>query len=727
MASRRSFRTSAWPRRIWLSLALGLALGVAAAPSGAPGVGRDSAGGYSEWIATLHRTGLDFMFFGHEILGSPPPALSPLPLSSPARAPIALVVIDEETYRRSPFAGTPRVTWTPQIGRVIEALDRAGATVIGMDLIYPTSVDRPGLMPGHDKPFLKALYRAGRAGRLLLGELQVSAQPLRPHPGQVMAVGGDGNLAQLNLLVDRDDVVRGYPAHFEAIGGGVRPSLAVEVARRAGAKVPPGDFLIDFTDMRAAIDTFSFADIYACAMAGRADFLGAAFKDRIVLIGTALDIEDRRLAANRYMTSAGRVRSAERCVLARDETRFGEIVDRRTIPGIYIHAAAIATVLRERPLRMPSAMVNMLLVGGVSSASALLYFAIGPAIGVIAVLAILGLTALAAMMAFGAGIVAPAVTLALAILGSFTSVYAYRFAIEERGKRRVQSAFRYFLAPSLVDRLAEHTDDLRLGGETKRVVVWFSDIAGYTALSEGLRDDPQRLVALINRYFTVMSGVVERQGGYIDKFIGDAVMCVWGAPLDDPDADLHAVDAALEAVAVLETFNRDVIVGEFGLPETFTRIGINSGPAVAGNMGSETRFNYTVTGDTVNLAARFEGACKMYECPILVGEDTARGLARVILFRRLDRLVVKGTSRPAKVYQPLGHRARLGPEVVERARLFRRALALYDRRQFPAAAERFAVLAADDPAAALYVQRCQTFIGAPPGEDWDGSFTMVMK
>lgn len=713
-------RVRAWSRRALVATLLGLALGLAVLPARPPNV-REQVGPYPAWIATLNRAGLDLMLAATDWLGLGPG------YSDAHRRSVAVIVIDEQTYRTEPFAGTPRVSWTPQLAEVLAAADAAGAKAVGVDLIFPTSLDRPDLLPGRDKPLLKALFKAGRAGRLILGETRLSKASLRPHRGQVLAVGGDANVAPVNMLIDADDIVRAYPAAFPTESGGARPSFGSALIQRVDAPLPTADFLIDHRAKSGPIQTYSFADIHACAAAGRTDYLEKAFAGRVVLVGTDLDVEDRRLAANRHMPRAARVRPAEPCAIQADGQAFGLLTHRRSTPGVFLHAAAVATALEETWLEAPGAGPSALMTGLLATAASLIFFALPPYFGVLALAGLLGGIAAGGVAALDAGVVAPVLTLALAAFLTFAASYAYRFTIESQGKRRIHNAFRYFLAPTLVDQLAERADSLRLGGETKRVVVWFSDIAGYTALSEGLRDDPQRLVGLINRYFTVMSDVVERHGGYIDKFIGDAVMCIWGAPLDDPEADRHAVEAALEAVQVLKAFNREVIAAEFGLPQTVTRIGINSGLAVVGNMGSDTRFNYTVTGDTVNLAARLEGACKVYGSDILIGEETARGLARDFLLRRLDRIVVKGASRPIKVYEPLAPRAGLDPDTLARARAFRRALALYDRRAFADAEARFRALRDTDPSAAIYVERCKEYLVSPPPADWDGSFTMATK
>lgn len=715
MSERVRAAARTWSRRLLVAGLLGLAFGLAASPDGAPDAERPTDG-YGAWMSALHRAGLDGLYWVRHRLQEE--AAAPRPS-------VAVVAIDEATYRTPPFAGSPRVSWTPQLAEAILAIDKAGAKVIGLDLIFPTSLDRPDLLKGHDKPFLKALYKVGRAGRLVMGETRLSAAPIRPHRAQILAVGGPKNVAPLNLLVDRDDVVRAYPASFPTEAGGRRPSFAAELVRRAGAPPPDRDFMIDLRAEAGPIQVHSLADIHGCAAAGRDDHLATAFKDRVVLIGAALDVEDRRHAANRYLPASARATSAAPCVVR--PAAPSEIVHRRTTPGVFLHAAAAATALEQSQLELPGRWQGALMVAGVTVAASLIFFGLAPAFGVVALVAGLAGLVYISALSLGGGLVVPVATLGLALFLTYALTYAYRFTVEAQNKRRIQTAFRYFLAPSLVDRLAERADSLRLGGETKRVVVWFSDLAGYTGLSEGLRDDPQKLVALINRYFTEMSHVVERHGGYIDKFIGDAVMCIWGAPLDDPKADRNAVEAALDAVEALKAFNRDVIRGEFGLPDTQTRIGINSGVAVVGNMGSITRFNYTVTGDTVNLAARLEGACKVYEAPILIGEETARGIARDFLLKRLDRIVVKGASRPIRIYQPVAARSDVDAGTREATLAFRRALALYDRRRFEEAERRFEALAAADPAARLYVERCRAFQETPPPNDWDGSYTMATK
>jgi adenylate cyclase len=322
--------------------------------------------------------------------------------------------------------------------------------------------------------------------------------------------------------------------------------------------------------------------------------------------------------------------------------------------------------------------------------------------------------------------VPPLVPLLLAFALTYTAIYVYRFVVEDRARRRVTYAFRHYLAPSLVERLAENPDALTLAGETRPITIAFYDIAGFTDLSERLEDEPERLVEVINGLLARVADAVERHGGYVDKFIGDSVMAVWGAPLPDPHGAEHAVAAGMDAFAALGRYNRTAMQDQ-GLPPLGLRAGINSGPAVVGNVGSPTRLNYTVLGDAVNLASRLEGANKLYGSQLMIGEATYRVLPRRWLVRRLDYLAVKGKLRPVRVYEPIVPLVDATVEQEQAVRQFHAALALYYRRRFAEAAERFAALADTDPAAALYRDRATAYAQAPPPADWDRSFSLTTK
>jgi len=326
-----------------------------------------------------------------------------------------------------------------------------------------------------------------------------------------------------------------------------------------------------------------------------------------------------------------------------------------------------------------------------------------------------------------AGIVAPVIALAAAAAITFTAVYAYRFLVEDRAKRWILHAFNHFLAPELVKRLAADPSVLQLGGTTRQVTVFFSDIAGFTTLSEQMSATPEKLVEILNKYLTVATAKVEANGGYVDKFIGDAVMAVWGAPLEDPQAEAHAVAAALDCQAALEVFNREVIQAVYGMPPIGTRIGINSGKALVGNMGSATRLNYTVAGDIVNLAARLEGANKAYGSRIMIGEATAAALGDAYVLRLLDLLVVKGKMKPVKVFEVVGRAGEVSNEVMNRLGSYAAALDLYFARRFEEAEAAFAALAETDPPSAIYRGRCAEFRKTPPADDWDGRYEMKTK
>jgi adenylate cyclase len=665
----------------------------------------------------LLRMGIDILLpLRHTLYG---------PLFPPSASDVVIVAIDEQSYRTEPFRNTPKVAWTPHIARVLEAVDAAEPKAIGLDVIYPTSLDRPELLRGYDRPFLLALRKAADKERLVLGAARLSGETLEPYPGQITAAKGRGNLRLLNLNVDRDDVVRGYFGGFADEAGGMTPSFGVELAQRAGARPPAGDFLINFNTGPGDVPVHSMVDLWNCDDPA---FFTRHFKGKIVLFGEALDLEDRFLSSKRLaMTTRADAHAApERCKIPADPERFGALGDRRSIPGVLIHAAAINTVMKGAYIAPLSGTASFLMVGGSVLVFAILFFLVKPATGLIAGAAVLAAEIGMAVVDLAYGVVVPIMLIAIAGFLAYAVVYAYRFIVEDREKRWIQHAFRHYLAPVLVDRLAADPSALRLGGEKRRVTLFFSDIAGFTTISERLRDRPERLVEILNKYLTVMTEAVEARGGYVDKYIGDAVMAIWNAPLDDAEADRHAVEAALDCLKALERFNAEIVVGEYDMTPLGTRIGIHTGTAIVGNMGSKARLNYTATGDTVNLAARLEGANKEYGSRIMISEDVMTNLGEGFLLRRLDRLVVKGKKQPVEVYEVVGRHEEAG-EAEPRVRAFHAALAFYDRRDFPAAEAAFAALSALDPAAAMYAERCRHYLSEPPPADWNGAFAMKTK
>jgi class 3 adenylate cyclase len=392
-----------------------------------------------------------------------------------------------------------------------------------------------------------------------------------------------------------------------------------------------------------------------------------------------------------------------------------------------IHAAAINTLTKHIALRQAGAGATFAVVAAATTFLAAAFLFLPPVTGAAVGLGALAAELLASVAALKADVVAPAPSLLAAAVLSYTLVYAYRFVIEDREKRWIQHAFRHYLAPALVDQLQENPDALKLGGEERWVTVMFTDIAGFTTISEGLKETPDRLVDLMNRYLTVMSGVIARHDGYVDKFIGDAVMAVWGAPVRVDEAERKAVDAALDCQAALDAFNREVVVDYLPSGRMGTRIGVATGMAIAGNMGSAQRLNYTVTGDMVNLAARLEGANKEYGASIMISELTAKALGEGYVLRRLDRLIVKGKTEPIVVFEALGRRGGVSDETLARVADFERALGLHDARDFAAALAIFRKLASVDPPSRVYAERCEAYLVTPPPADWRGEFALKTK
>lgn len=310
----------------------------------------------------------------------------------------------------------------------------------------------------------------------------------------------------------------------------------------------------------------------------------------------------------------------------------------------------------------------------------------------------------------------------------FTTMILFKFLVEEREKRKIKGAFQHYLNPSVINQLLDNSDSLKLGGEKRELTVFFSDVRGFTTISERLA--PESLANLLNEYFTPMTNIVLNSGGLLDKYIGDALMAVWGAPLPmDNHADnaLHSSLKMLDALDVLrEGWQKR------NLPAIDIGCGINTGPMVIGNMGSELRFDYTVLGDAVNLGARLEGITKEYGVRVVCSEMTRAALKRPedFVLRELDWIKVKGKNKPVTIFEVMrftqGNR-----EIAEKtAELFSTGLNQYRQREFAAAQMTMMTILQKTPQdgpAGIFLERCDYFMAHPPSEEWDGVWVMKSK
>jgi adenylate cyclase len=292
--------------------------------------------------------------------------------------------------------------------------------------------------------------------------------------------------------------------------------------------------------------------------------------------------------------------------------------------------------------------------------------------------------------------------------------------------KRAKTTMARYMAKEVADKLLEAGGDA-LGGQCQMASVLFCDIRSFTTLSEQL--GPQETVSMLNEYFTVMVESVFKHGGILDKFIGDAMMALFGVPFPREDDADRAVQAAIGMLRDLREFNRERVTA--GKPPIEIGVGINTDQVVSGNIGSRRRMDYTSIGDGVNLAARLESSCKQYGVDVILSEFTRRALRKDYKMREIDRVVVKGKTAPVVIYELLDHRdAQYCPKVEETLGAFEEGLALYRAQDWAAAIERFEGVVRTDPhdqVAATYVARARHFMQYPPGQEWDGVWVMTAK
>ncbi|MGO8922728.1 MAG: CHASE2 domain-containing protein [Xanthobacteraceae bacterium] len=309
---------------------------------------------------------------------------------------------------------------------------------------------------------------------------------------------------------------------------------------------------------------------------------------------------------------------------------------------------------------------------------------------------------------------------------------------EQKQRRQIRSAFGYYLSPHMVEQLASSPEKLVLGGEERRMTILFSDVRGFTTISEHYKDDPQGLTRLMNRFLTPLTNAIIERKGTIDKYIGDAIMAFWNAPVDDHEQEANACEAALEMLSRAETLNSELkreaeTNGGVYMPLRIG-IGLNTGPCVVGNMGSDFRFNYSVLGDTVNLASRLEGRTKDYRIPVVIGSRTAQGAKQKFAVMEIDLIMVKGKKQPEAVFTVLG---RSEIDADPRCRELRDAnaqmLGRFRKQQWDDAidliarcrkfANGFDLSGLYD----MYEERIELYRAQPPAPDWDGVYEAETK
>jgi adenylate cyclase len=503
-----------------------------------------------------------------------------------------------------------------------------------------------------------------------------------------------------NTPPDPDGIVRRIPVKVVDQSGNFIQAFGAKIADLASpeqAVLPVdehGRLIINYS---GGVNTFKRLPAHELF---NEDFDLSIFENKIVLVGaTAPDLHD---------------------------TWFTPIAKSEPMPGIEVHANLVQTILNKDFLKNASPLLTLVLI----FVFAFLVCAFSLFLRVrwnIFLPVLLGIGYIvAAVISFEFGYILNIFYPIITLLFVFTSLTIYRYVHEEREKRQVRRAFEFYLSPHVIEEVLKDPKKLSLGGVKKEMTVLFSDIRGFTALSEGLT--PEELTRLMNKYLTEMTNIVLEQDGVLDKYIGDALMAFWGAPLPQPHHPERAAHTAIKMIKRLSELNqsntwpegRKINIG----------IGINTGQMVVGNMGADRRFDYTVLGDAVNLGSRVESINKQYGTQIIVSEFTKEKLPDEFATRYLDKVAVKGKKEPVKIFELVGYRDELKKMQKEVIELYEDAFLLYQKKKWDKALEilkKLEKLTPDDLATKNLIERCEYYKKESPPKGWDGTWVMKTK
>ncbi|NRB03229.1 MAG: adenylate/guanylate cyclase domain-containing protein [Rhodobacteraceae bacterium] len=681
-------------------------------------------------------------------------------------APVAILDVDDASLAEVGQWPWPRT----KIAEMTQKAMQAGAVALAFDIVFsepdrlsPANIaaDNPDLpadvrnqlkeLPSNDD----VLAQTFAQGRVVVGQTSIRAgsltdtgPPPRAVPHAVMGASPDPHLIQFPDLVenlpqledaaaghgmfsvfpDPDGVFRRVPIVMAAEGV-YRLGLSIELLRIAtGGQA----FAIRTND--AGIDGVVVArQLIKTAPDGTVwNNFSPHDPNRYV---SAADLLSGRIAPNRL---AGHLVLVGTSAIGLEDFRATPLG--LPMAGVEIHAQVLENILSQSMLFRPNWAIGMELVwiAGMS----LLVIALAPAMSArylfLITAALIGGSIWGSYTQYTNNLQLLDPTFpVLAVLLTFMLMSSINYFMEEARRQQIRGAFGQYVSPDLVAELADDPDKLKLGGEKRELTILFTDVRGFTTISEAFKDDPAGLTSLMNRFLTIMSNAIMDHGGTIDKYMGDAIMAFWNAPLDTPDHPKKAAASALQMLNDVAALNATLAADPDAPKFTIDiGIGINTGDCVVGNMGSDKRFDYSALGDSVNLASRLEGQTKAYGVNVILGRTTREETFADYAVIELDLIRVKGKELPEQIFALMGDAALRGTAEFARLSEANAALITCYRAQGWAAA-REALSEMESAAAGLdldiggYVQmyrdRIDDFEAAPPGEDWDGVYVATSK
>ncbi len=564
---------------------------------------------------------------------------------------VAVVTLGDRSLESDELASLPRALFSPVWAALSEKALGAGARSVAFDFIFDFDAGRLGIdgttpLKDYDRDFLRQLHVEGRQGRIILGRSGLLLPARR-----FQQVAGAAQLGLVEAPLGPGNVVRRVRSVLTGADGTELPTLAALSLRSVGVVPPELVYLVP----PGPVDTIpnvELIDVLRCADPAR---LAQVFDGRVVFVGSSLAGEDRLKGADHLIpdlmpagepTPSASGLAGDPCLLPAARHR-GEIG--HAVPGVFLHAAAADAVLSGWAPTMLGEPLRLLLTGA-TAAFAAAFALFGHLSWAIPRMILLTLGVFAGgVLMLELGILLPSADPVLAAPAAFAIGWAARISLLDRQARAIRREFGKYLSPALIERMIDQRSLPELGGESREVTVMFADLSGFTRLSTEVPE--KQLMQVLNEYLDRCATIVQRSGGYVDKFIGDAVMAIWNAPADLPHHARDAVFAGLEITrAVDEIHAANVAAGQPGLR---IKVAINTGMAIVGNIGSRDRMNYTVVGSAVNAAARMEDLPRIFATPVILGEATARAVADDFVLLPVAAVRLEGIGETMEVYAPL--------------------------------------------------------------------------